>query len=106
MTNTNKVLIGVFATLLILIAGSLYFFPRCEEPSDMKVLMTQLACAQEVITPDLRVRACQELGREDDCQFSDEDRPAIMELVNREVNACARKRLAEESFCTDTVKDL
>ena len=101
-----KYVVGIFAVLALLVVGLFVFSNRCEQPTEMQILMTQLACAQEVITPDLRVKACREFGREDDCEFTDEDRPAIMALVNREVNNCAKERLKEQNYCTDQVKDL
>ena len=101
-----KYTIGIFAVLALLVLGLFLFTNPCKEPTDMQVLMTQLGCAQEIITPALRVEACREFGREDECEFTEDDREAIMDLVNRKVNKCAADRLKEQNLCTDKLKDL
>lgn len=102
----KKLLLGAGAVFLILIGLAFLLIPRCEEPTEMQVLMTQLQCARAIITPDLRVEACRELGREDECEFTEDDRETIMALVSKRVNKCTRDALEAQNLCTGNVKDL
>ncbi len=102
----NKKIALVVGVLVLAVAGYFVLRPKCKQPSELMVQMTQLGCAMNLINEDLRVEACRELGREDNCDFVEEDREAIQSLINRKVNACAKEKLEEQNYCSDTVKDL
>lgn len=103
---SNKKLLAVFGVLLVTVAASVYFFPKCEQPTEMKVVLTQLQCAREIITPELADEACHLLGRESECEFVEEDRQVIIDLIGKRVNDCTKKSLEADNYCTDQVKDL
>ncbi len=100
--------------LLLLLAGLAvgvgvyfaFFYEPCKEPSELMIQMTQLGCAMNLITEDLRVEVCKSLGREENCEFAEEDRGAISKIINDKINKCAKEQLEEKNYCTDNIKDL
>jgi hypothetical protein len=102
----KKLLVVAGIVALLLLAYRVFFYEPCKEVDESLVGLVQLNCAMRLITPELRVEACRELGRQDECEFTEEDRPAINALINRKVNECAKQALAEEGYCTDKLPDV
>lgn len=97
----------LYVLLALFIGMTVYmFWPRCKEPGDVQVAMVGLNCALDFFNrpiEDVRADACKYLGREPLCQFSEEDKAKVLDMIDEQVAACAKKRLAADGFCTDKV---
>jgi hypothetical protein len=94
------------ASILLIAAIGYYFIPRCEQPDDMTVAMTQLRCAQGMDVPALRAELCKQQHGVEDCQLEESDREAGGKLFLGRVNECAKAELKSNNKCTDKYEDL
>lgn len=98
--NQFKLIVAA-AILVALVIGFYHMVARCEQPSKMEVVFTQLACAQEMDVEAFRAKACQRLHGTAECQFEEVDRTAVMEMFRVHVNNCAIDKLKNNSKCVD-----
>lgn len=102
----NKLYVVAGLVLVGVLGYFAFTYKSCEQPEEIIVQLTALQCAQSLITPELRVEACQSLGREDNCEFQEEDREHINQLILKKITSCVEKNLESQGMCTDKVKGI
>ena len=83
-----------------------YFYHPCKQPDEMLVGLTGLKCTIDILNKpveEIRADACKYLGRQADCQFSEEDKMIIIEMINHQALDCVKKKLQEDNYCVDKV---
>lgn len=95
---------------LLLALGAVFYLKNqpipCQPPTEKMIHQHQIACAQQIFNPSFKIVICQTLGRGEDCQLSQEDKPQIDAILNKAVNDCASADLKENNLCVDNIKDI
>lgn len=84
----------------------LFQYKSCEEPSDIKVAMSALECAQETLdkpVEEVRAELCSYIEKGPECEFSEEDKFTVIEVLNSKIFTCTKKKLKAENLCVDKV---
>lgn len=97
------------AVVAVAIGYYAFFYNPCKEPTDMKIALTGLQCTIDILNKpveQIRAEACKYLGRDAECEFSEDDKLVILEMINKQAFACTKERLAKENLCTDKVDEI
>lgn len=100
----NKLLVLVLVAVIAVAGyfGINYFFNSCKIAPQQVVDIYQVLCIQEFMQdPAVLEKVCVGLNREKDCKLQPGDEAAVEAFARKTVEACAKKHLSAEDYCTD-----
>ena len=100
--------IGLAVAALIALGYFGFFYKPCEEPEDLRIAIASMSCAMELLNKpqeQLHQELCEMVDKPVGCDFTEDEKVRILEIIDQKVIACTEKLLAAENYCVGKVAD-